>query len=140
MAKYITQFLPEHHKRDPWGFVPQHILVAEKKLERKLVDGEVVHHVNWFELDNSPDNLLVLRDQLEHSRIGEMQARFLEAKGLLKEFVEWFHTNRDVPDPRREFLRSIIESSEALLRKNSPRLEPVFKTKQTTQPKEDVKQ
>ena len=45
---------------------PVHRWVAEKKLCRKLEDGEVVHHKNRDKLDNSRDNLWVFKSQKAH--------------------------------------------------------------------------
>ncbi|GKX27862.1 hypothetical protein SH1V18_03420 [Vallitalea longa] len=45
----------------------EHRVVAEKKIGRKLRDGEVVHHMDGNKLNNSPDNLKVFRSQVEHA-------------------------------------------------------------------------
>ena len=45
-----------------------HRWVAEKKLGRKLREGEVVHHKDRNKRNNSPANLHVFRNQLEHDK------------------------------------------------------------------------
>jgi HNH endonuclease len=42
--------------------------VAERKLGRKLYNGEVVHHKDRNKLNNSRENLWVFRNQYEHSK------------------------------------------------------------------------
>ena len=44
----------------------EHRIVAEKKLGRKLKQGEVVHHIDGNKRNNSPDNLMVFSSQSEH--------------------------------------------------------------------------
>jgi uncharacterized OB-fold protein len=63
-------------KGDPSGygyvkFHGRHIhrILAELKVGRKLVPGEVVHHVNGDKRDNSPENLEVVFSQAEHARL-----------------------------------------------------------------------
>lgn len=43
-----------------------HRSIAEKKLGRKLRQGEVVHHIDRNKENNSPDNLWVFKNQWEH--------------------------------------------------------------------------
>jgi hypothetical protein len=43
-----------------------HRYVVEKKIGRKLRQGEIVHHINRNKLDNSPENLEVFANQEEH--------------------------------------------------------------------------
>ena len=64
---YIYQYAP-HHPRQWNGYVLQHILVAEDKLGRYLLPGEVVHHHNGNKADNRPENIAVFSSPGEHSK------------------------------------------------------------------------
>lgn len=45
----------------------EHRIVAEQMLGRKLLKGEVVHHIDGNKLNNNPDNLMVFKSQKEHA-------------------------------------------------------------------------
>lgn len=63
---YVRLRMPEHHKANSWGFVWEHVVVAEQKIGRPLKDGEEVHHRNLNPSDNGPDNLQVFASHAEH--------------------------------------------------------------------------
>jgi hypothetical protein len=51
-----------------------HRWAAEKKLGRKLREGEVVHHKDRNKKNNSPENLWVFKDQEKHDRVHKYDA------------------------------------------------------------------
>lgn len=58
-----------------------HRVIAEQKLGRPLVPGEIVHHDDENKQNNDPKNLIVLPNQAEHARL---HIKRLRAKGRLK--------------------------------------------------------
>ena len=76
MGYYIV-YMPSHHKARSSGVVYEHVLVAERKLGRKLKDGEVVHHEDENRLNNSIDNIFVFKSQSDHARYHQTGKRTL---------------------------------------------------------------
>lgn len=54
---YVYQKTAGHHRADRWGWVPQHILVAERKYQIPITRQFTVHHRNNDKTDNRPENL-----------------------------------------------------------------------------------
>lgn len=48
--------------------VHTHRIVAERLLGRKLMPGEVVHHIDGNRRNNAPDNLMVFSSQSQHAK------------------------------------------------------------------------
>ena len=55
-----------HHLADSKGYAYEHRLLAEKKLGRRLLHNEVVHHADANRENNSVDNLVVYSSAAEH--------------------------------------------------------------------------
>lgn len=69
---YIYELCPNHPKANPFGFVPQHRLVVERRLGRYLLPKEQVHHKDFEPLNNDPDNLQLMT-RSEHMRLHRAQ-------------------------------------------------------------------
>ena len=57
---------PEPHSYKRGYYVPEHTLVMEQKLGRKLMKPEVVHHLDGNPSNNSPENLMLFPNNGEH--------------------------------------------------------------------------
>ena len=79
--------LKPNHPRANGRYVPEHVLVAEKKLGRSLKDGEYMHHINGNGLDNDPENIFVCKNRSEHKKMHNKygyETKILYKLGLLK--------------------------------------------------------
>ena len=94
--------MPEHPRSDIHGMISEHILIAEEALGSHLVKDEIVHHMNWKKTCNDLSNLLFPISRLEHQRIPNLQAKFLESKGLMEEWRNWFMEHRADEDKTYE--------------------------------------
>jgi len=65
---YKQVFKPNNPMARDNGYVPEHRLVAGKKLHRPLSSNEIVHHIDGNKLNNKPSNLQVVTKS-EHWRI-----------------------------------------------------------------------
>lgn len=66
-AGYVQIRMPEHPDANN-GYVPEHRLVAERVLGRRLKPEEVVHHKDDDKQNNAPTNLVVYPDNATHMR------------------------------------------------------------------------
>lgn len=83
----------EHPRADRHGYVYEHLLVAEKKIGRKILKGEIVHHVNCVKEDNRPENLFVCKSSQEHFLIhGSLNKCVAEL--MLKNVLFFDHKNK----------------------------------------------
>jgi hypothetical protein len=55
-----------HHLADVRGYAYEHRLVAERKLGRRLLPGEIPHHLDGNKRNNHPDNLAVVPSPRHH--------------------------------------------------------------------------
>jgi hypothetical protein len=63
---YRKLLIPFHHRADTYGYVFEHIIIAEQKIERKLLPEEVCHHIDKNKLNNCPENIMIFENNSKH--------------------------------------------------------------------------
>ena len=90
---YVLIKKHDHTRRKKAGqYVPEHVLVMEKHLGRKLnwfgpghPDSEIVHHINGDKKDNRIENLMIV-NFVEHMKIhNKLRKKGGDANGQLKD-------------------------------------------------------
>ena len=69
---YWVIYKPDHPRvrnNKSTNCIFEHILVAEDILERYLKQTEIVHHIDGDKLNNNPENLIVLENMSEHTKM-----------------------------------------------------------------------
>jgi hypothetical protein len=61
--------MPNHPDANKDGYVPEHRLVMEKKIGRRLNKEEVPHHVDLNPSNNHPKNLILIANSSEHAQL-----------------------------------------------------------------------
>lgn len=64
---YIEIYLPEHPNSNKYGYILEHRFIVEIKIGRYLTKEEVVHHIDEDKTNNDIDNLMLFKNQKEHS-------------------------------------------------------------------------
>jgi len=63
---YIYLKISEHPNSNSAGYISEHRIVMEKKLGRKLLSEEVVHHIDGGRTNNNANNLMLFDNSNEH--------------------------------------------------------------------------
>ena len=65
---YIFIHSPEHPYHNSHKHVLEHRLIMEKSISRYLLPGEMVHHINGVTDDNRLENLMLFKNNSEHTK------------------------------------------------------------------------
>lgn len=84
---YVLVYSPKHPLATNQGYVPEQILVAEKKLNRKLTPDEDVRHINGNTQDNTPSNLEIISSNSYYKTQSVSYDSEKSSKGKSKSFM-----------------------------------------------------
>ena len=74
---HILIRMPKHPRSNPSGYVPEHILLAEKAYGKPLPPKAVVHHADSVGDNNQQNNLVICEDQGFHLVLHRRRRAFL---------------------------------------------------------------
>lgn len=77
---YILIYQPDHSRAYPYGYVFEHILIAEKALGKPLPKAAIVHHIDENTSNNRNDNLVICQNDKYHKLL-HLRMRALHACG-----------------------------------------------------------
>lgn len=60
---------PNHPDANKNGYIPEHRLVMEKKIKRRLKKEEIPHHIDLNPSNNKSNNLLLIDNSSEHAQL-----------------------------------------------------------------------
>lgn len=89
---YVVAYCPNHPNAMKDGTILKHRIVMSAFLNRPLVKGEIVHHVNRVKTDNEVSNLKIVYSDLEHTR--EHHIKQTKEEKIRKQ-IEWQKKNPD---------------------------------------------
>lgn len=73
---YVLIMQSDHPRANNVGYVFEHVLIAEKALEKPLPPGAEVHHFNENTGDNRNKNLVICQDHAYHMLLHSRQRAF----------------------------------------------------------------
>lgn len=86
---YEVVYCPEHPRAWSTGYVYTHTIIAEQKVGRLLVPGEIIHHKDGNRKNNDPKNIRITTQSKHaryHGKLKGLTIVFLECPTCKKSF------------------------------------------------------